>query len=100
MRLDYSNSYTIKGALRILEHELSLALKNQDERYAREVIHTAQQLYQDFVDMTAEPGFIEKVWIKRMKAFIAHITNKTKSEFNNSSIENQLKESIEETASE
>lgn len=96
MRLDYHNSYTIKAALRILECEFMLAIKNKDESYAREVIYTTQQLYRDFVDLTVSPGFIEKNWVYKIKIFIAYLVGKLKAEFNTPDLEKQLGEIIGE----
>lgn len=93
-QLDYSNSYTIKRALSILDNEFSLAVQNKDEDYAREVIFTTQKLYRDFVELTSEPGFINKIWARKVKSFAAHLISKLKMDFNTPDLEQQLGEII------
>ena len=70
--IDYNNFYTIKRAISILEDEFMLAEKNKNILLAREVLNTAEKIYQSYKD-GKDYSYMQKLWSGRLRQFIDHL---------------------------
>lgn len=70
--LDYSNPYTVKRAMGILDSEFASAL--EDNRTAAEdIYHTAQLIYNEMFALDTKG-----LWTRRMREFVSHLETQLK----------------------
>jgi len=86
--IDYENSYSIRRPIAILENEFNLAVKKNDEHYARDVLDTAKKIYdklstayRESEDYGETMSYMQKLWAKRLRQFIGHLIKRLKDDF-------------------
>jgi pantothenate synthetase len=74
--IDYNNFCSVRKALGTLDREFGLAIKSKNQKYALEVINSANQLYNKIQSMSHLYPLNKKT-----QDFLAYLIKRSKSKF-------------------
>lgn len=78
--IDYNNNYSICKGLETLRQEFEKAKKYENIEYARDVVITAQRIYNKVITIKRS-GFIVDNISSKTQGFIVNLTKRLKQEF-------------------
>lgn len=98
-QLDFTNYYSIKRTVGILESEFAISVKNGNAQHAREIFKITKDIYDDLTssyreseDYGSTMSFIQKVWAKRLRSFLAFMQKKITDDLGIGSIKDLVNE--------